>query len=265
LWDLKKQSLLNRRCSDLARAQALLLSAPEKARARAAALLLQAPDWLAAKVLHGRASLRLGDTASALAELSPLLASDASGVVDPATLLDGGRAALRQRDLASAARFYRTLGSRAAVLPDRKQQVIAYLEIAGTLLVSEGAPLDDVLAYLREARRRSAGSGLTGLCAGMTAVAWLAQGREAEAQGALSEVTDVSALKAFESGQDVWLPEGLWHAVMGVVLERAEPELSAAHFRAVAASPLVATAVGKLGNRGGKRPISGWPGKREAK
>ena len=263
LWDVKGQALLGRRCRELARAQALLLRAPDKARERAAALLAQAPDFVAARVLHGRASWRVGDAATALAELLPLLADDAANVADPAALLDGARAALAQRDLATAARFYRALGSRAALLPDRSQQVAAYIEIAATLLASEKAPVDDVLAYLREARRRSSGSGFTGLCAGLTAVAWTAQGREAEGQGALSEVTDTDALARFETSKAVALPDGLLHAVLGLALERESAELAAAQFKALAQSPLAATPIGKLANRSRPRAASGKAGKRE--
>ena len=265
LWDLTRQAVLGRRCRELSRAQALLQRAPDKARARAAALLVQAPDFVEARVLHGRASLRLGDAATALAELLPLLAEDAGNVADPAALLDGGRAAVAQRDLANAARFYRALGSRAALLADRSQQVVAYIEIAAALLASDKAPVDDVLAYLREARRRSAGSGFTGLCAGLTALAWTAQGREAEGQGALSEVTDPDALAGLETSKEVWLPDGVLHAVMGLVLERERPEEAAAHFRAVANSGLTATPLGKLGNRSRLRSSPRKAGKRELK
>jgi hypothetical protein len=265
LWEVSRQALLGRRCRELSRAQALLLRAPDKARERAAALLAQAPELAQARVLHGRASLRLGDGATALKELLPLLADDAGGVADPSELLDGGRAALSQRDLANAARFYRALGSRAALLPDRSQQVVAYIEIAATLLVTEKAPIDDVLAYLREARRRSSGSGFTGLCAALTAVAWIAQGRESEGQGALTEVTDPDALGGFEASRDVWLPEGLLHAIIGVAVEREQPDLAATHFRELAASPIGSTAVGKLGSRSRLRAASGRPSKRGAK
>lgn len=253
LWEVSRQAVVGRRCRQLARAQARLLRAPDKTRELTAALLSEAPDWVEARVLRGRASLRLGDTATALADLLPLLADDAAAVPDPSALLDGGRAALAQKDLPSAARFYRALGSRASLLPDRSQQVVAYIEIAAALLVTESAPVDDVLAYLREARRRSAGSGFTGLCAALTAVAWTAQGREAEGQGALSEVTDPEALQAFEARKDVWLPDGLFHAVMGLVFERDRADLSVTHYQALAQSPLASTALGKLGTRARQR------------
>jgi hypothetical protein len=265
LWEVSRQSLLGRRCRELSRAQALLLRAPDQARDRAAALLAQAPDLSAARVLHGRASLRVGDGAAALSDLLPLLADDAGSVADPSALLDGGRAALSQRSLANAARFYRALGSRAALLPDRSQQVVAYIEIAATLLATGQAPIDDVLAYLREARRRSAGSGFTGLCAALTAVAWIAQGREAEGQGALSEVTDPDALDRFETNREVWLPEGLIHAIIGVAVERERPDSATAHFRALSESPLRESAIGKLAGRSRPRAASGRPAKRGAK
>lgn len=263
LWDLTRQAVLGRRCRELARAQALLLRAPDKARERAAALLAQAPDFVEARVLHGRASLRVGDAATALAELLPLLAEDAGNVAAPAALLDGGRAALAQKDSANGARFYRALGSRAALLPDRSQQVVAYIEIAAALLASGKAPVDDVLAYLREARRRSAGSGFSGLCAGLTALAWTAQGREAEGQGALSEVTDPDAVARLETSKEIWLPDGVLHAVMGLLLERERPGQAAAHFHAAANSGLSGTPLGKLGNRSRAPQPSGKARKRE--
>jgi hypothetical protein len=119
---------------------------------------------------------------------------------------------------------------------------------------------------LREARRRSAGSGLTGLCAGVTAVAWLSAGSEAEGQGALGEISDTEALKAFETSKAVWLPEGLLAAVLGVAFEREHPDLGAPYFKALAASPLSTTAIGKLATR--QRPARAAapkPAKRGAK
>lgn len=249
LWELSRQVVVERHCRELSRAQALLLRAPDQALARASALLAQAPELTAARVLRGRASLRVGQTEQALADLLPLIAEGATPVADPAALLDGGRAALARSDLTNAARFYRQLGSRAALLPDRRQQVVAYVEIAATLLVSEAAPMDDVLAYLREARRRSAGSGYTGLVAGLTAVTWIAHGREAEGQGALAELSDPWALRRFEKQTDVWLPDGLVHALLGLALEREKGDLSATHYRALAEGPLAAKAVGKIGLR----------------
>jgi hypothetical protein len=257
--------LLGRRCRELSRAQALLVRAPDKARERAAALLAQAPDFAEARVLHGRASLRVGDGATALSELLPLLSDEAASVADPAVLLDGGRAALSQKDLANAARFYRALGSRASLLPDRSQQLVAYLEIAATLLASEKAPVDDVQAFLREARRRASGSGFTGLCAGLTAVAWTAAGREAEGQGALGDVSDLEALERFVGSKDVWFPEGVMDAVLGLAAERQRPDLSQTHFRALAAGPLAGTSIGKVASHSRARAASGKAGKRDAK
>jgi hypothetical protein len=261
LWEISRQALVLRRCRELSRAQALLLRAPDKALARAAALLAQSPDLAEARVLHGRASLRVGDSKTALAELSGLLADDAVAVADPAALLDGARAALAQDDIATSARFYRTLGGRAALLPDRSQQVTAYIEIAAALLAAEKAPTDDVLAYLREARRRSAGSGFSDLCAALTAVAWLSQGREAEGQGALSELSDPEALTRFETRKEVWLPAGVFHAFMAVTLERTQPDASAQHYQALAETELAKTALGKLASRPRSRTGSAKGGK----
>jgi hypothetical protein len=249
LWEVSRQSLIERHCRDLSRAQALLLRAPEQALARASALLSVAPELAEARVLRGRASLRVGQSEQALADLLPLIAEGAAPVADPAALLDGGRAALARADLTNAARFYRQLGSRAALLPDRTQQVVAYVEIAATLLASEAAPMDDVLAYLREARRRAAGSGYTGLVVALSAVTWIAHGREAEGQGALAELSDPWALRRFETQKYIWLPDGLLHAVLGLALEREKGDLSATHYRALAEGPLANKAVGKIGLR----------------
>ncbi len=255
LWEISRQALTSRRCRELSRAQAQLLRAPAKARDLATTLLAEAPDFAEARTLRGRASLRLGDSAKALEDLAPLLHADAVGVADPATLLDGGRAALAEKDLPRAARFYRALGSRASLLPERSQQVTAYVEIAATLLATESAPVDDVLAYLREARRRSAGSGLSGLCASLSAVAWLAEGREAEGQGALSELVDVETLERLRGSKVVWLPDGMLDAALAVALERRQPEQAAEHFQALARSPLAKTKLAKLATRpkGAKR------------
>jgi hypothetical protein len=127
--------------------------------------------------------------------------------------------------------------------------VVAYIEVASSLLAAGAASNDEVLAYLREARRRSNGSGYTGLVAVLTAVAWISAGHEAEGQGALAEVGDRSALERFEKPGDVWLPAGMFHAVMGVALERERPDAAAAHYRALAEGPLANTPLGKLGAR----------------
>jgi hypothetical protein len=193
--------------------------------------------------------LRVGQAAAALSDLLPLLAESTAIVADPAILQDGGRAALALGKLDVAARFYRKLGSGAALLPERTQQAVAYIEIAGTLLASPAPNVDEVLAYLREARRRSAGSGFTGLTLALTALASIADGREAEGQGALSELSDVWALERFEKPQEVWLPSGVYHAMLGLALEREQAELSAEHYRRVAEGPLAGTAVGKVGAR----------------
>jgi tetratricopeptide (TPR) repeat protein len=253
LWELSRQAQVLRRCQDLARAQALLIGAPDKALARAARLLKDAPDFAEARVLRGRAALRVGDSATALADLSSLLSLESVTVADPAALWDGGRAALAQGDAATAARFYRTLGSRAALLPERRQQVEAYLEIAAALLAADGAPVDDVLAYLREARRRSPGSGFSGLCAALTAVAWASAGREAEGQGLLAEIGDVDELARFEARQEVWLPDGMFHALLGLALETSRPEISRQHYEALAKTALAKTSVGKLPGRSRSR------------
>jgi len=143
--------------------------------------------------------------------------------------------------------------------------VVAYIEIAAALMASEKATVDDVLAYIREALRRASGSGFSGLCAGLTAVAWMAHGREAEGQGALADVSDLEALERFQKSQAVWLPEGLLDAVLGVAFERERSELALVHFRALAASPLGSTSIGKLASRPRARVPAGKAGKRDAK
>jgi adenylosuccinate synthase len=254
LWEVSRQPLLAKRCQKLALAQALLQRAPAQARERAGVLLVEAPEFAEARVLRGRASLRLGDTAAALGDLAPLLEANAVGLADPSALLDGGRAALSRQDMPKAVSFYRALGGRAALLADRKQQTVAYIEIAAALLAAEQPAYDDVLAYLREARRRSAGSGFTGLAAALNAVAWAAQGREAEAQGALVELTDPDSLTSAKLEQEVWMASGLLHAALGLYLEREHPEASAKHYQALAEGPLARTAVGKLALRTRTRP-----------
>lgn len=249
LWEISRQALASRQCRELSRAQALLLRAPAKAREQAAALLAEAPDLVQARVVRGRASLRVGDSASALADLLPLLAEEGTSAAEPGALLDGGRAALAEQQLPVAARFYRMLGSRAALLPERRQQVVAYIEIAAALLASETAPVDDVVAYLREARRRASGSGYTALCVALTAVAWAREGREAEARGALAELGDSESLSRFANNRAVWLPNGLLEAALALAWEREQPELAAKHYQALAESPLGKSKLGALASR----------------
>jgi hypothetical protein len=251
LWEASKQALWAGRCRELSRAQALLVGAPAKAHDAAAQLLAEAPDFAEARVVRGRASLRLRDGAGALADLRPLLDADVATVAAPAALLDGGRAALLQSDLSTAARFYRALGSRAALLPDRKQQVVGYIEIAATLVATDAAG-DDVRAFLREARRRSAGSGLSGLCAALAALSWVAEGREADAQGALAELGDPESLERFRQAKLVSLPGGVLDASLALALERDQPELAAKHWKATLDAGLAGSRLGKLAARPSK-------------
>jgi hypothetical protein len=81
------------------------------------------------------------------------------------------------------------------------------------------------------------------------AVAWVSQGHEAEGQGALSEVSDPAGLARFESRADVWLPDGMFHALMALTSERAQPEMAAKHYQALAGTDLAKTALGKLSTR----------------
>jgi hypothetical protein len=216
LWELSRQAQVERRCRELGRAQALLERAPEQALARATALLTEDPELGQARILHARASLRVGNTRAALAELAPLLDAQVGALVDPGTLQDGGRAALREGDLATAVRFYRRLGGGAALLPERRQQLVAYIEIAAALLTQQdgrGEGAVEALAYLREARRRSAGTGYTSLVVFLTADALLAQGRQAEGLGALGELKDQGEPERSASRGEAWLASTLVPAI----------------------------------------------------
>jgi hypothetical protein len=190
------------------------------------------------------------------------LAKDALTVADPAVVLDAGRAALAQKDLPAAARFYRVLGGGAALLQDRRQQIVAYIEIAGALLAEGSAPVDDVLAYLREARRRAPGSGFTGLCAALTAAAWSSSGHQAEAQAALAELADVPSLQHLHVQLDVWLADGMLDLLIGLALERTDPDAAKRHYQAVAGSVLAQRPLGKLALRLGTPPVRGKAQKR---
>lgn len=220
LWDVSRQAQVEQQCRELGRAQALLERAPDQALARVTALLLRAPTLAEARVLRGRAELRLGHTQAALGDLKPLLEAEAVAA-DPGALQDGGRAALGERDLVTALAFYRRLGGGAALLPERRRQVVAYIEVAAVLLVSQGASTDEALAYLREARRRSAGSGFSGLVSALSGYASLAQGREAEGQGMPADLPDPASLDRFEARKEVWLPDGLLAAVKQKLASRA--------------------------------------------
>ncbi len=216
LWELSRQAQVERRCRELARGQALLERAPQQALARATALLAESPDLVQARVLRGRASLRLGNTRAALADLAPLLDAPPGTLADPATLQDGGRAAVREGDLPTALRFYRQLGSGASLLPERRQQLVAYIEIAAALLALESGPGDrslEALAYLREARRRSAGSGYTTLVAHLSAYALMTQGRQAEGLAALNEIKQTSELERVVTRGEAVLPSSLLPAI----------------------------------------------------
>jgi tetratricopeptide (TPR) repeat protein len=267
---VQQQARAAERCRELARGHTLLPNFPERALAIASALLREAPEFAAARLLRGRALARSGNSAAALNDLAPVLEHQ-TAPLHPLLLLDGGRAAIAENQLPLAARFYQALGSQASLLPDRAAQVVALLELSSVLIATQRTPSDEVLGYLREARRHAPGSGMQGLAMALTALAWTSKGSDAEAQAALLELTDPWGLSRFESARDaarltaelvpaplsaqagpesgaeparafarspVVLPDGVLHALSGFALERRDAALAAAHYRAFRKSAL---------------------------
>jgi tetratricopeptide (TPR) repeat protein len=186
LWTRVRPPELLRACRQLARGYARLASQPDQAVELARAALALGTNERAAKLLEGRALLRLKRPQEAWAALKPFAENQALPLDDPPSLFDVARSALAAGELEAAERTYRQLVPRAALLGSRQAERIAIIEAASLALARGPQGIDEALAYLETARSIPL-AGDRDLILALTALALERAGRSAQARAAARE------------------------------------------------------------------------------
>jgi tetratricopeptide (TPR) repeat protein len=165
----------------MARAHAQLPTMPDGARRAAEEADKALPGRAAPAVVLARAALAMGDATEAARAFERARAIDPRSVEDPATMHDLGRALRKTGKRDEALVVYRALVPRIDLLGTASVRVSVLLEAAHVSIAAEGAgtapptmaelakgkpakadtrprtpPLDEAIAYLREARQRPA-------------------------------------------------------------------------------------------------------------
>lgn len=154
VWERAKEPELRRFCDLLARGTAHLVASQGLvneviAIADEADKLL--PGRAAPSVLRGRALLRLGKPADALAALKEARARDDRALDDPVALLAWARANARTGHLDAAADAYRAALPRTSALAASERSAASFE--AGMIVMAQGPKgVDDAVAMLRQAR-----------------------------------------------------------------------------------------------------------------
>jgi tetratricopeptide (TPR) repeat protein len=170
----------------LSRATARLEHAPAAALELARSAASFEPNAPAAKLLEGRALLRLGRVPEAWVLLAPFVEEKSAPLDDAPSLFDVARTALAAGALEQAARAYRLLVPRAALLGSRQTERTAVIEAASLALARGPGTLDEALGYLETARAIPL-AGDHDLMLALTALALDRAGRTEQARAAARE------------------------------------------------------------------------------
>jgi tetratricopeptide (TPR) repeat protein len=178
VWELARVPNLQRYCDLMARAQAELATMPVEAKKAAEEADQALPGRAPPSVAIARAALALGNVEEAARAFERARAADPRSVEDPSTLHDLGRTLARAGKRDEALVVYRALVPRIDLLGSTDRRVAVLLEAAHVSMTvgAEGgalpspadlakakpphpaptlrAPLDEAIAYLREARQR---------------------------------------------------------------------------------------------------------------
>jgi tetratricopeptide (TPR) repeat protein len=191
IWELARVPTLQQYCDLMARAHAQLPTMPDAARRAAEEADKALPGRAAPLVVLARAALALGDATEAARAFERARGIDPRSVEDPATMHDLGRALRKIGKRDEALVVYRALVPRIDLLGTASVRVSVLLEAAHVSMAAEAAgtapptiaelaaqalreaplakgkptkpearprtpPLDEAIAYLREARQRPA-------------------------------------------------------------------------------------------------------------
>jgi tetratricopeptide (TPR) repeat protein len=173
VWARARMPTLQKYCDMLSRARAQLSSNPELSRAAAAEAEKALPGKAAPKVALARAALALGDLETAAKQFLAAKAIDPRSVEDPSTMHDLARVLRKTGKKDEALTVYRALVPRVDLLGSTERRVSVLLEAAHASMTAHAAdksdrsaaadkteaafaanPLDEAIAYLREAKQR---------------------------------------------------------------------------------------------------------------
>jgi len=180
VWERARVPTLQKYCDMLSRARAQLSSNPELSRAAAAEADKALPGKAAPKVALARAALALGDLETAAKQFLAAKAIDPRSVEDPQSMHDLARVLRKTGKRDDALTVYRALVPRVDLLSSTERRVSVFLEAAHASMAAHAAestgggadkpavkagdakatdankpsPLDEAIAYLREAKQR---------------------------------------------------------------------------------------------------------------
>lgn len=172
VWERARVPTLQKYCDMLSRARAQLASNPELSKAAAAEADKALPGKAAPKVALARAALALGDLETAAAQFLAAKAIDPRSVEEPSTMHDLARVLRKTGKKEEALTVYRALVPRVDLLPMTERRVSVLLEAAHASMAAhaeekdtagkaakaesalKASPLDEAIAYLREAKQR---------------------------------------------------------------------------------------------------------------
>jgi tetratricopeptide (TPR) repeat protein len=268
LWSRARRERAQRFCVLLSRGYARLERAPVEAlelAQKAGAIL---PHEVEARVLAGRAALRLGEAERARAALSGSVTAPGRPLGDVSALRELGVALTQTGQLAEAAAIYRVLVPRVDFVKDGVFVRTAVLEAAAALMATGAPGVAEAALYLAEARRTEPIPGLQDLTVALFAVALDRDGKSDQAGVALEELSSAWALERFLSERErarvagsislesasatgfrdraPMLVDGELHAAIALASTRKDAKLAAIHWAAF------------LESRAGSGPFAGW-------
>ncbi len=168
VWERARVPTLQKYCDMLSRARAQLASNPDLSKAAALEADKALPGKAAPKVALARAALALGDLESAARQFLAAKAIDPRSVEDPSTMHDLARVLRKTGKKEEALTVYRALVPRVDLLSTTERRVSVLLEAAHASMAAraddkdkaaksdllKASPLDEAIAYLREAKQR---------------------------------------------------------------------------------------------------------------
>lgn len=228
-WERAKEPSLQSYCTLLASGTAKLVNGGALAKevpaiADDADKLL--PGRAAPSVLKGRALLKLGKPADALAALKEARARDDRALDDPVALLAWARANARTGHFDEAAQAYRAALPRTSALSAAERSTASFE--AGMIVMAQGPKtIDDAVAMLRQARREAQDSMQVASVVAL-ALALDRSGQKDEAKAVLAERVRSDAKPVLSDARiaDALADAGVAHesdALLGTALEVTDP------------------------------------------
>jgi len=218
VWARLRDADAQRYCELLARGYARLAQTPKEALLAAEAAEALAGQVPAVRGVAARADLRLGESQLAYQLFRQAEANEAQVFADPKALHDYACAASLAGKSPEAARLYRMLVSRVALLDDARERAFVQIEAAAHVLAHVDGGADEALGYLAHARQ--APLGLSAWIDSLRLLAIQRSGR-AEPRGSLGLPPSLASLGAPPpvafSAEFPLLPPGMF-AALGVAL-----------------------------------------------